>query len=484
MLTDADGHIFTITGQNAGWVYGIIEHDSESEIKLTTLVHHFDKNGLHTYPSSYLIASFNKEDQQYIKDWVAKHPSNEPGLPPPSPPLAPTGLAWSLDQQVVAFVDTSGVLKGRTITATASGFGFSLALCSDGALVAWGDNVVGQLGNGQHGVGQDHPNTLCYAISPVLVHRPGAFKDKTITAIAAADKASYALCSDGSLYIWGGVDQELHKPAKQPVDEPTLFEAGALKGRKIITLAPSGNYALCSDGALIGWGKGPSLWESGYDGAHTDPVVLDKRKLLAGKTITTLTARAILCSDGTLAVWQTTKPTFGKPNWEQLYLVKMDGVLEGKKITAIAIQDNILQVLCSDGTLVALGGLTEPLPTNLLSKTAPNKQAPSPDPASTIISSEDVTFDSNVHPPRIVSGTGALKGKTVTKLDGSLIQCSDGTAVYWNHVLGLPQRLDYSGALRSKTILAASSTSIEVPTVLFKEADDAQPAPTPTAVNP
>ncbi|MCB1208644.1 MAG: choice-of-anchor D domain-containing protein, partial [Verrucomicrobiales bacterium] len=44
-------------------------------------------------------------------------------------------------------VDASGVLSGKTVVSVAAGYIYSLALCSDGTLAAWGYNAQGQLGN-------------------------------------------------------------------------------------------------------------------------------------------------------------------------------------------------------------------------------------------------------------------------------------------------------------------------------------------------
>ena len=44
-------------------------------------------------------------------------------------------------------VDSEGVLFGKTITGVSCGYLHSLALCSDGTVVAWGSNDYGQLGN-------------------------------------------------------------------------------------------------------------------------------------------------------------------------------------------------------------------------------------------------------------------------------------------------------------------------------------------------
>lgn len=64
-----------------------------------------------------------------------------------------------------------GILGGKTVTQVAAGAYFTLALCSDGTLAAWGDNRDGTLGNGT--------NTSTNV--PVPVNMNGVLKGKTVT---------------------------------------------------------------------------------------------------------------------------------------------------------------------------------------------------------------------------------------------------------------------------------------------------------------
>jgi alpha-tubulin suppressor-like RCC1 family protein len=75
------------------------------------------------------------------------------------------------------------------VTAVAAGFYHSLAL-QNGHVYAWGENGNGQLGDGTQ---TDQP-------SPELID-PSDLNN--IIAISAGYDSSYALSSDGSLWIWG-----------------------------------------------------------------------------------------------------------------------------------------------------------------------------------------------------------------------------------------------------------------------------------------
>ncbi|MES2598788.1 MAG: choice-of-anchor D domain-containing protein [Verrucomicrobiota bacterium] len=54
---------------------------------------------------------------------------------------------WPFPQQVNAAAGESA-LFGKTVTALSAGLTHSMALCSDGTVVAWGDNTYGQIGSG------------------------------------------------------------------------------------------------------------------------------------------------------------------------------------------------------------------------------------------------------------------------------------------------------------------------------------------------
>jgi len=80
--------------------------------------------------------------------------------------------------------------SGTTVTAIAGGGDHSLALTSTGVVLAWGENVYGQLGNG----------TTTNSSIPVAVSLPAG---TTVTAVAGGGSHSLALTSTGGVLAWG-----------------------------------------------------------------------------------------------------------------------------------------------------------------------------------------------------------------------------------------------------------------------------------------
>lgn len=87
----------------------------------------------------------------------------------------------------------AGLPAGTTVTALAAGDDYSLALTSTGAVLAWGFDGNGTLGDAA-------PDPAGDKASPVLVALPGGVK---ATAISAHNAVSLALTSTGLVYAWG-----------------------------------------------------------------------------------------------------------------------------------------------------------------------------------------------------------------------------------------------------------------------------------------
>jgi alpha-tubulin suppressor-like RCC1 family protein len=137
--------------------------------------------------------------------------------------------------------------------AIAAGGDHTLALQSDGTVLAWGSNAAGQLGDG----------STIDAVLPQVV--PGL---TGVTAIAAGTSHSLALLSNGSLKAWGanntgqsGIGQGQQSPF--PSDVPGIVDA--------VRIAAAGDtsYAVLAGGAVLAWGANDT-YQLG-DGTGTTP---------------------------------------------------------------------------------------------------------------------------------------------------------------------------------------------------------------------
>jgi alpha-tubulin suppressor-like RCC1 family protein len=212
------------------------------------------------------------------------------------------GNGLTSNETVPMAVESSGALAGRTVVAIAAGAFHNLALCSDGGMVAWGYNNHGQLGDG----------TRVTRRVPVAVPQVGALAGKRVVALAAGAYQSFALCEDGTVAAWGYNDEgQLGDGGTVSALIPVAVKAdGVLAGRRIISLA-AGQYhtlGLCADGGVVSWGYN-ARGQLG-DSSTADsllPVDLRTRGVLAGRLVKAVAAGSYhsvaLCSDGTLAVW-------------------------------------------------------------------------------------------------------------------------------------------------------------------------------------
>jgi len=139
-------------------------------------------------------------------------------------------------------------LKG-VVTAIAAGGEHSLALLSNGTVMAWGENEHGELGDG---------NT---SNSDVPVAVKGL---KGVTAIAAGGEHSLALLSNGTLMAWGsneygqlgigagGEEEEIQAESDVPV------AVNGVSGATAIAAGARHSLALLGSGTVMAWGENES----------------------------------------------------------------------------------------------------------------------------------------------------------------------------------------------------------------------------------
>ena len=320
----------------------------------------------------------------------------------------------TLQSTVPTPVDMTGVLAGRTITATAVGSSHALVLCADGTLAAWGNNAGGQLGN----------NSTTNSSVPVLVDRTGVLADRAIVAISAGSNHNLVLCADGTLVIWGTNPSGLGNTTTTSSKVPILVDqTGVLAGKTVIAVSASGHdLVVCSDGSVATWGAN-SYGQLGND-SITDslvPVLVNTAGVLAGKKVVAGNAASsfslVRCADGTLVTWGTNSDgqlgnrISGRSRVP--VLVDMSGMLYGKTIIAMGTASHCL-VLCSDGTLSSWG-------INQYGQLGYQNYS--------------AFAISNSYYPLLVDTSGVLAGKTVVAIaeGGNQALCADGTLVAWGY---------------------------------------------------
>jgi alpha-tubulin suppressor-like RCC1 family protein len=140
-------------------------------------------------------------------------------------------------------VTGTGTLTG--VVAVAAGGYHSLALRSDGSVVAWGYNGDGELGD----------RTLVSRATPELVQDVGGDRPLTgVVAIAAGYDNSIALRADGTVVAWGRYPGDGSPDRFRPVQVSGIAGAGTLSG--VVAIAAGGEHSLAlrSDGSVVAWG--------------------------------------------------------------------------------------------------------------------------------------------------------------------------------------------------------------------------------------
>lgn len=255
----------------------------------------------------------------------------------------------------------SGALAGKVVTQASSGGRFSLVLASDGQLYSWGDNELGQLGDG----------STVRRPAPVAVDMIGVLAGKTITAISAGGSHVAVLTSEGRVYSWGD-----NTVGQLGAGSPNFWEvmpvavdmSGVLAGKTIVAISAGSGFtmALASDGRAYGWGRNiQGELGTGTAGAPINvPVAVTTSGVLAGKTIVKIAARdhtLALTSDGGLFAWGArqsgalgngTDDPAGEPS---PVAVDMTGVLAGKTVMDIGAGYRSSYALTSDGKVFAWG---------------------------------------------------------------------------------------------------------------------------------
>ena len=254
-------------------------------------------------------------------------------------------------------VSTSGVLSGKTVTKIAAGDD-TVCVIADGKAYCWGNGEYGRLGNGSE---------LGFSSVPVEVDTSGVLSGKTITDIAVGDEHTCAIAG-GKAYCWGGnnLGQIGDNSQANRLTPVAVDDSGALSGKTVTDISVGDEFTCAvASGKAYCWGEG-DVGKLGNDAVEdkSTPVAVSTAGVLAGKTVTAIANgddHACAIAGGKVYCWgENESGQLGGHDGDYKtspFAVKTDGVLSGKKITAI--DSNTLGettcALSSDGKLFCWG---------------------------------------------------------------------------------------------------------------------------------
>lgn len=182
---------------------------------------------------------------------------------------------------------------GVRVRSVRAGFEFALAVTTTGRVLAWGDGIGGELGDGR-GKSSD---------VPVWVDLPTGVK---VTAVSAGGDSAVALTSTGQVLAWGdNLSGQLGDGSKANSARPVWVKLP--KGVKVTAIGSGVDHTLAvtSTGGLLAWGDN-SVGDLG-DGTTKVRRVPVRVRLPAGVKVTSafggLLHSLALTTDGRVLAW-------------------------------------------------------------------------------------------------------------------------------------------------------------------------------------
>ncbi len=322
-----------------------------------------------------------------------------------------------------------------------------VAVPTVGRAIAWGWNDYGQLGD----------NSNSTSTVPVAVDTGGVLAGKRITAISAGRGHSCTV-ADGKAYCWGdNAPGQLGNNSTTDSKVPVAVDTGGVLAGKTVTAisAGAGHSCAVAEGLAYCWGNNANgRLGNGGTTESTVPVAVDTGGVLAGRTITAISTgyrHSCVVADGKAYCWgENVTGALGNnsttDSWVPVAVKADSGPLAGKTITAISAGQRH-SCAVADGKAYCWGENGEGRLGN------------------------DTTTDSWV-PVAVKTDSGPMAGKVVTAITtGYAYSCAvaDGQPYCWgdNEVgqLGnnsttdstVPVAVDTGGVLGGKTITAIAA---------------------------
>jgi alpha-tubulin suppressor-like RCC1 family protein len=236
-------------------------------------------------------------------------------------------------------VPVSGLTGVVAISATGAGGHHSLALLSDGTVMAWGANSNGQLGHGTttglESCFVSNNNYMSCSRTPVSVSGLSE-----VSAISAGGLHSLALLRDGTVKAWGYDGYGELGNGKEGPEEQSEVPVAVI-GLSRVSAVSGGSYhsmALLTDGTVKVWGSDRSLQLGIGETAQTSSDVPVAVGGLSGVTAISGGDRhsLVLLSDGTLMGWGANEyGSLGTGDWSPRYVpTAVSGLSEVAAISA------------------------------------------------------------------------------------------------------------------------------------------------------